>query len=121
MLFKLGDILKVLVFQFFLLVIMFITVVVIYDLFVGFSVIYGGLTSIISSGLFAIIFFFKDTNSNSRSIVRKFYLAGMLKFFVLIFICVLIFSFVKVNSIGYFISLFFIQLMFWCGCLYIFF
>jgi len=120
MLFKLGNILKVLLSQFLLLMVIFIVVLLKYGLFVSVSIFYGGLTSILSSSLFIIIFTFKSVNNTPKHIVKKFYLAGMLKIITLILTCILIFNLAAVHPIGYFISLIFIQLTFWCSCLFFF-
>lgn len=91
-----------------------------YNCDVANSFIFGGVTSIFSSGLFLIVFFFGN-NKSPRFIIRFFYLAGVLKIISLILICSFLFFYVGISSpIGYFISLFFIQIMFWVGLLFFF-
>jgi len=80
------------------------------------SGIYGGITSIISSLLFLIVFFFNYKTLIPKIIVRKFYLAGLLKFILLILIFSMLFKFGIYSPLCFFIFLFLIQTSFWLLC-----
>ncbi len=116
MLFKLKNIFQILFFQVcFLLFIFFITYFF-YDSLTALSVLYGGISSILPSILFFLIFFFPFRQLKPKKIIKTFYIAGVVKIFSLILICVLMFKIGLSSPFGYFFSLCFIQLMFWIGC-----
>lgn len=84
------------------------------------SCFYGSLVSLFSSLLFLFIFFFNGNKSSANFIVKKFYLAGFIKFLFLSF-CVFIFIIFGISSyIYFFIFLFFTQLYFWIFCILLF-
>ncbi|HFL8824123.1 MAG TPA: ATP synthase subunit I [Candidatus Azoamicus sp. OHIO1] len=116
--FRLRCILQILLFLSVFLVFLCIATYMKYDADVASSVLCGGITIVIPSFLFIVVFFFKDKKILPKSMVRIFYLAGMAKIISLILVCLVMFSFIGIASpIGYFVSLFFTQIMFWVGCL----
>lgn len=116
MLFKLKNIFKILFFQIFFLLFMFFLTCFFYNYLIALSVLYGGITSILPSIIFFIIFFFTLKDYTPKKIVNTFYIAGIMKIFFLIFMCALMFKIGLSSPVGYFFSLFLIQLMFWIGC-----
>ena len=80
------------------------------------SGVYGGITSIFSSLLFLTVLFFNYKNFVPKIIVRKFYLAGLLKFTLLILIFSVVFKFGIYSPLCFFIFLFLIQTSFWLLC-----
>ncbi len=116
MLFKLKNISKIIFFQSLILLFVFFLVYIFNDYKTALSVLYGGISSILPSIVFFIIFFFTLKDFTPKKIVNVFYIAGVMKIFSLIFMCVLMFKIGLFSPILYFFSLFFIQLMFWIGC-----
>ncbi|MDP2762980.1 MAG: ATP synthase subunit I [Enterobacteriaceae bacterium] len=119
--FRFKCILQVLLFLSVFLAFLCVATYIKYDTDVVSSVLCGGITIVIPSFLFIIVFFFKDKKTLPKGMVRIFYLAGIAKIISLILVCLVMFSFIGIASpIGYFISLFFTQIMFWVGCLLFF-
>lgn len=116
MLFKFKNIFRILFFQICSLLFIFLITYFFYNLLTAMSVLYGGISSIFPSILFFLTFFFLSSEIKAKKIVNIFYIAGVIKIFSLIFICVLMFKIGLSSPIGYFFSLCFIQFMFWIGC-----
>lgn len=118
--FKQKYIFKVLLLQFILLSILFIYIYIKYNFNMAISIFYGGIISIISSILFFVLFFFNN-KITPKVIVKNFYIAGIIKILSLILLCLVMFFHVQIASpICFFISLFFMQIMFWSGCILFF-
>lgn len=116
MLFKLKNIFQILFFQACSLLFIFFISYIFYDFLTALSVLYGGISSILPSMLFFFVFFFILKEYTPRKIVNAFYVAGIIKIFSLVLVCVLMFKIGLSSPVGYFFSLSFIQLMFWIGC-----
>lgn len=102
--------------QLFLLLLSLFLVYYKFGYYVAFSGFLGGVTSVLSFFLFFIVFFFNNKNYSPKFIVRKFYLAGLLKVVLLILIFSIFFKIGIYNPLCFFIFLFFIQFSFWLMC-----
>lgn len=83
------------------------------------SWLFGGFISLFASFLFSLIYFF-NSSTFSKNIVRKFYVAGFVKFISFIFLCVLAFLIGVTNIFLFFISLFLFQTTIWASFIFYF-
>ncbi len=109
----------IIVYQFIVLCLLSLLVSVKYGYDIALSGVFGGITSMFSSFLFFIVVFFNDKNSSPKFVVRRFYLAGLLKIVLLIVVFSILFSLGLQSPGCFFIFFFFMQLSFWFGCFFL--
>ncbi|CAB3976265.1 ATP synthase subunit I [Candidatus Azoamicus ciliaticola] len=73
----------------------------------------GGFVSILSSFLFFIIYFYNNKNSSYKSIIKRFYIAGIIKFLSFILLCLCSFLIGVGNIYIFLFCLFFFQFVIW--------
>lgn len=74
----------------------------------------GGLVSTLSSFLFFIIYFYSNKASSYKSILKRFYMAGIIKFLSFILLCLFAFLIGVSNIYIFLFCLFFFQFFIWC-------
>ena len=89
---KFKNIFIIIVYQFVVLCLFSSLIHFKYGYAVALSGVCGGITSMFSSFLFFIVVFFFDKNTSPKFVIRRFYLAGLLKIVLLILVFSILFS-----------------------------
>jgi F0F1-type ATP synthase assembly protein I len=120
LIFKINSGFNLFFLNFIFLLLFSICLIIFFDHNYAVSCFLGGFISIFSSFLFFIIYFYNNKNSSYRTIVKRFYIAGIIKFLSFISLCFLSFLIGVGNVYVFLFCLFFFQFVIWVFFIFFF-